>query len=244
MSAPPVIKVFLKVFKKCYYQALDPCGSYLPDSFLNERSAFKSVLSLIIFQSIIKREEQASGRPCESGCLKDVNKKRLIFKLSRQEQEKENTVCIFVDSEDNIECGKYQTLNSQEPLLSRLCFILFFSSASLGCSLEMLPWFFLFVPNDLGGICEEERSLKKTGGCEEVKRSTGAWQGQNYQSGSNMIPEPLQAVALTKLHPRIPTSYSALTESLFEIHLVNLPESPSKWYLSCLWLPMPDSKLA
>lgn len=49
-----------------------------------------------------------------------------FFKLNRLEEEdkgKKNTLCIFVDSEDDV--GKIQTVNSQEPLLSRLCFSFF-----------------------------------------------------------------------------------------------------------------------
>lgn len=62
--------------------------------------------------------------------------------------------------------------------------------------------------NVCGGVRFEEDRER-----EQVKKCTGAWQGQSYQSDENVIPETLQAAAFTKLPPTTPTkspqSYAA-----------------------------------
>lgn len=257
--APPVIKVFLKVFKNVIKLRthVDCMTSQLSDLNLNERLAFKCVsliqLSLIIFTSIIASTVKVWNwqvwMPLWAWLSKRMGKNNFFFfQLCRVEQEGEKnkkTLCIFVDSEDNVGKIRHWTRKS----LFYLGFVFLpFSPGVLGVLWKCYPGFSPLHPewpgrNVCGGVKFEEDG--GTWGSEEEHWSlTGPKLSVRLEHDTWDSAGSCTNKAAAKYSGKIP---STLTRTFFEIPLVtqggpNTPETPSTFGVPCcFWLLTPGS---
>lgn len=187
-SAPPVIKVFLKVFKNviiklrwfCDLTALRrnfkwAIGVQICQSDPSTSISFSIFIPIIV--RTVKVRKLAAGCPCKPGCRKGCEKtffQTQQTRTRRKEKGEKNTLCIFVDSEDN--AGKIRRWTHRSLFYLDFVFLSFLLESWV-FFLEMLPQFLLSFfsgkewpgRNACGGV-----KFSESGG----RRGWGAWRSE------------------------------------------------------------------